>query len=469
MSASRHRRAWAARAVTDFDSSVNMVRALGRYLAGKDHRGLSVGPGSRRLADLASAPPPAVRRTVFAGMGAAQGLPLDRARSIDAEDIARWVVDQYGQGPFRTVVIGSASGAALHLAAALRAPFLPQTTLVAVRDAATHPDEPAAAMDALAPTTRLVAGNNPDVAVYHMHDPAQDRPMLQGMAYLRLKRRRLGRTYERFLEERLRPGGTIIQLECGRTWRTRQVGERAYFQFGALGGVPEDEYHATGDRIATYLRRERSHRRDWRPPEPDARRPEAEWGWDPTLGDEVSRLAERYRYPVRRLTMEEPQELSPFVANLHRWWYRRLGQPTSRLLAECYVQWDPYWVLRLGVVPFWLRFNMEPAYQELRNYLQRAEPYDTIHLNLFSQGLRSPGLVPIERWRELIRTAAREHAEIIGVDEDAYPVDTGSTLRYQPAFEALPYRQPIPPPLTAADIDRFLADDAATDARIKWQ
>jgi hypothetical protein len=457
-----------ARYVTDFDSSVNMVRALGRFLRGKDHAGMSVAPASRWLADLASSPPARLRRSAFVSMGAAQGIPLDRARHIDADDIADWATRQYGRGPFHTIVVGSASGAGVHLAAALRAPFLPQTVLVAVRDLATHPDEPAAAMHAVAPTARLIARNNPDVAVYHMHDPAQDRPMLQGMAYLRLKRLRLGRTYERFLEQHLAPGGTIVQFECRRTWRTRTVDERVFFQFGALGGVPEEEYHQSGQRIAEYLEAEGSPRRGWEPPEMDARRPEAEWGWDPALGDDVARLAAAYGYRLRRLVVDEPQQLSPFVADFHRWWYPRVGLPANRLLAESYVQWDPYWVLRTGVVPFWLRFNMEPSYQDLERYLADSEPYEEIYLNLFSQGLWSPGVVSVDRWRQLIESKAHSHADVIGVDEDAYPTDTGSALRYQPAFRSLPYRHPMPPPAEVSDVDEFLEHAPKNYAAVDW-
>jgi hypothetical protein len=461
------RRLRAARYLVDFDSGVNVARALGRYLRGKDHRGMSVGPGSPTLADLASSLPSRARRGTFSSMGAQQGIPLDQARRISADDIAEWVTGQYGCGPYPAVVIGSPSGAAVHLAAALRAPYLPQTLLVAVRDLGTHPDDPVGAMAALAPTTRLVAQRNPEVAVYHMHDPAQDRPMLDAMAYLRLKRRTLGRTLERFLEARLAPGGTIVVVESTRTWRSRAVGERAYFQFGCLGGVPEQEYHHSGARIADYLAREGSPRRGWEPPEPDARRPEAEWGFDPGLRPDLERLAASCGYRLRRLVVDEPQELSDFVADLHRWWYRRRGLPAQRLLVQSYVQWDPLWTQRLGAVPFWIRFNMQPSFQDLQRYLERAEPYDHIHLNLFSQGLWSPGVVPVRHWRELIASKARVHGEVIGVDEDSYPLDTGSTMRFQPAFAALPPRQPLPTPLDSSDIEHFL--DSAGDAyRLTW-
>jgi hypothetical protein len=303
--------------------------------------------------------------------------------------------------------------------------------------------------------------------VYHMHDPAQDRPMVQAMAYMRLKRHRLGTAYRTFLEQQLAPGGTIIQFEGERTWRVHTLGERAYFQFGCLGGIPEDEYHEGSERIAEYLEAEGSDYRSWSPPEMDDRRPEAEWGWDPAMADEVAEVARSVGAEVRRLTFGEPQELSPFVSELHRWWYRQLGRPDDRLLAECYVQWDPLWVLRAGMVPFWNRFNMGPSYEEMKDYLERAEPFTHIYLNLFSQGLWSPGVVPIERWQALIERHATEHAEIIGVDTEAYPVDTGSTVRFNPAFRSLPFRKELPEPLTVTDIDRFVATEGL-DARVFW-
>ncbi|MDR7300100.1 hypothetical protein [Haloactinomyces albus] len=449
------RHARAARTLTDFDSSVNMVRALGRFLRGRDHRAMSVGPASPQLADALTHLPRSMRRRVFEAMGFLQAVPLDRIGRLDSDDLAQWVTRQYRGGPYPAVVIGAASGAAVHLAAALHAPFLPQTVLVGARDTATHPDDPVSAMRAVAPIAKHIAARNPDIAVHHMHDPAQDRPMLQSLAYLRLKRLRLGRIYERFLEERLAPGAPIILLDCTRDWRTTEVAERTYFQFGCLGGVSEEEYHDSGERVAEYLRREGSPRRRWQPPVPDARRPEAEWGFDSALVPDIARFAHGFGHPMHRLTVADPQDLSPFVADLYRWWYRRRGLPADRLLAESYVQFDPLWTLRLAAVPFWLRFNMLPSYAALRDYLHSAEPFRDIHVNLFSQGLRSPGVVPVDRWRELAAGQAGGTGEMLGVDESTYPLDVGSSMRYTPAFAALPPRHPIPPPLSLADIDEF--------------
>jgi hypothetical protein len=420
----------AARFLTDFDPSVNTVRAQARFLHGKDHPAMSIGP--------------------------AQGIPLDRVRRLRVDDLDEWTVRQYGRGPFPIVVVGSASGGVLHLAAALKAPFLPQTTLSAVRDLATHSDDPAGAMAAMAPTTRLIAENNPRVSVYHTHDPAQDRPALAARAHMRVKRWQLGRPYERFLAEHLEPGGTILQVECTRSWPVHPVGERAYFQFGRPGGLSEQEYHRPGERVARYLEQERSPVRAWQPPEATEHRPEGEWGFEPELGKDITRFADQYGYQVRRLVASEPQDHSPFVADLYRWWYERLGRPTNRLLVESYLHFDPMWTLRTGSVPFWLRFDLEPDFELLRDYLEAVDPYEFIHLNLFSPGVMSPGAVPADRWEDLLVRHALRQGQLLGVDRAAYPMDLGSTAGYHQAMQHIPSRQPLPGPLAISDVEEFL-------------
>jgi hypothetical protein len=74
----------------------------------------------------------------------------------------------------------------------------------------------------------------------------------------------------------------------------------------------------------------------------------------------------------------------------------------------------------------------------------------------------------VPHWRRLVTSWAKVDGEVIGVDEDAYPLDTGSTLRFQPAFAALPARHPLPAPLDLADVDHFLASSGATD-RLSWR
>src|SRR5439155_1277382 len=84
--------------------------------------------------------------------------------------------------------IGSSNGAATHLFAALRIPWLPQTVLTLVRRGGIDVDEPKRDLAwARAPARDLLAGN-PDIDLHHMHDPNQDRLMLRHVAYFRIKR-----------------------------------------------------------------------------------------------------------------------------------------------------------------------------------------------------------------------------------------------------------------------------------------
>ena len=258
----------------------------------------------------------------------------------------------------------------------------------------------------------------------------------------------------------------LFLVECGLGWPTTRVGERHFFQFGALGGATPDEYLRGGPRVEEYLRRYGSRRR-WDPPEPDGERPEAEWGFEPALRADAVALARRRGWRLRRIVFEQPEDLSPLVADLYRWWYRRLGRPDGRLLVASFVVLEPYWALRTGAVPFWMVFNMEPSAAALERYLDRADPpYAELGLMLFSHGVDSVGLAPVERWRAILRRAAR--SAFVGVDTRAYPQDFATFARYNPALRRRPGpRFPLPAPLTPVDLDAFLRE-AGDGHAVRW-
>ncbi len=279
--------------------------------------------------------------------------------------------------------------------------------------------------------------------------------MAEQMAYFRVKRLRLGQTYEEFLSETLAPGGTIFVAECRRTWPTTRVGERHIFQFGALGGVTPDEYFSSGERVTQYLRRYGSPRRHWDPPQPDGDRSEAEWGFEPVLLADIEHLARRHGYRVRRIVFEEPEHLSPLVADLYRWWYGRRQLHPSRLLVESYILMEPWWALRTGATPFWMKFNKDPSLDWIMQYLDTVPPYDEIRMMLFSHGLDSIGLVSIEGWRSVLQRA-RKTGQFVGVDERRYPRDAAAFVRYHTDMRTVPARYAIPGPLALSELDAFL-------------
>jgi hypothetical protein len=327
-----------------------------------------------------------------------------------------------------------------------------------VRRPRIHPDDMRDDLEWGRENGRRLLDANPDLQLHQMHDPNQDRMMIRRMSYFRTKRLRLGEAYERFLSASLEPGGTIFLLECGARWPATRIGERHLFQIGATGGLTAEEYLEGSERVAAYLRQYDSHRRRWAPPEPDGMYPEAEWGFEPALRDDVERFAEEKGFRVRRIVFELPEDLSPLVADLYRWWYRQRRITPRRLIASSFLMLEPRWTLRTGSIPFWCKFAVEPSAAALEEYLDRSESgFDEIGIMLFSHGTESAGLAPIERWRSILGRARRK-GFFIGVDEEEFPLDFGSLARYHGAMKRIPSRYPMPGPLTLAQFDRFLAE-----------
>jgi len=153
---------------------------------------------------------------------------------------------------------------------------------------------------------------------------------------------------------------------------------------------------------------------------PDGDRPEAEWGFDPALGEDVERFAADRAAAGRVL------------------------HPAGSWLA-----------LATGSVPFWLVFNTEPSLGAIHRYLDATDPFDEVRMSLFSHGVDSVGLVGIDRWRSILERAAKI-GSFLGVDEQAFPRDFATLARYHQALSRVRKRYPLPPPLCLTDLDAFL-------------
>src|SRR5690625_4730500 len=390
-------------------------------------------------------------------MGAAETVSPKSVHKIDMEEVAEWAADEYPERQYPAVAVGSSNGALVHLYAAMGIPWLPQTLLVPVRQRV-HPDDPTRAMERGMKPGRRLTEANPDLQLHHMHDANQDRLMVRALTYFRVKKRTLGPGYERFLRERLQPGGTILVIDCQRDWGTTRIGDRHVFQHGALGGATEEEFHHGGPRVAEYLERYDSPVRQWDGPQPDGRSPESEWGFEQAMGDDIERFAAEHGYRVQRLTFTEPEDVSPLVADLYRWWYERRRIPSNRLLVSSFALIEPYLALRTGSVPYWMKFNMEPSLHRLDDYLTRADPYDEVHLMLFQHGVEAVGLPTAEDWRRVIGKARRK-STTLGLDLDEYPLDFPHYAKYDEAIrETIPARYPMSAPLSLSEVSEFVAE-----------
>jgi pimeloyl-ACP methyl ester carboxylesterase len=451
----------ATASIAQFDSATTFLRGTAAALHGRDLPALGVFP--RPLAPLVERVVPAVnvlptrlREQVYRLGSGSEAAPPGELHAVSAEALARWTVAQYPRREFPAAIVGSSSGALAHLAAALGVPYLPQTILLPVAQPQVHPDDPRHGLAAGVGPGRMLLDANPDIALHHMHDPNQDRLSLARMTYFRLKRRRLGPAFTGFLTETLPRGATLLVADCRLRWPVTRIDDRHVFQFGALGGMPAEEFRAGSARVADYLRRYGSARCGWDPPPVDGDAPEAEWGFDPALWDDLREIAQERGWRLRRVTFDAPAAISPLVADLYRWWYRRRGRSADRLLVESFVLLDPHLVLATGVVPYWSEFAVEPAADALARYLDGTEPYEEILLTLFQHGTDGVGVASVERWRALLARARRRGA-FLGVDPGRHPRDFGSFGRFHRQLANLPRSTP-PAPLTLEELDLFLSE-----------
>lgn len=439
----------AGRAVASFDSATGMVRALSRHLRGLDVPLLGQFPAAAEapmsaLLGGANRLPRSWAQRAYAVSGAAEGVPPARTGEVDAEALARWVVEHYPRDRrYDVVFLGSSNGSAVHLAAAVGAPWLPQTLLVPVRRSGADPDDAEAELEFGLEPGRALLEANPGVVLHHVQDPNQDRLMIRGMAYFRIKWQRLPAAYREFLDQHLAPGGVVVTAECDAQWPVTEVADRHLFQFGAFGGATAHEYHRGGPRVTEFLRAHGASVAQWRPPVPDGRRPEAEWGFSTQWCDEIGELARALGAPWCRLGFDGPDGLSAAVAEVYRHWHRLRGVPDERLLLDCFLLLDPRLTVLTGSAPYWMTFGTRTSLRSAHQYLDEVGPFAEMRLTLFSHGVDSIGIAPIEQWRALLGRATKLGATT-GVDERAFPRDFAVFARTHRALSRIRHRYPAP-------------------------
>lgn len=431
--------------LANFDSGTTLTRALARYLHGEDFPALGLAPPP--IASILPAGnylPRHVRQRLYRRGTSSEATDPDVLEDVRLEAIREWVVNQYPEREYPAALVGSANGAAIHLAALLGIPWLPQTFLIPIRRRL-DPDAAEEDFEWGKRVAQPLLDANPDLKLHHMHDPNQDRLPVERMAYFRVKSLELGSAYERFLDSVLSADGTVILLECNHRWPVTKINDRHVFQFGGVGDLQPEEYFEGSRRVAKFLKQQDGERSRWDPPKPNTVEPEAEWGFEPALRADAVRFADQQGYRVRRLTFDHVTDLSPLVADLYREWYERMGIPNNRLVINSFAQVEPWRMLKTGSVPYWLAFMTNADAQSLEAYVERTAPYDEIYISLFSHGLESIGLAPPDRWRSIM-AHARERGDFLGTNPEKYPADYGTYVRYNTAFRKIPERYPLTDP-----------------------
>ncbi len=420
-------------ALANFDSTTTLVRALAHALDGEPFPALGLAPEKiARILPYGNYLPRQTRQRLYQTGSANEAIPPEELGDVRFEAFREWVVDRYPERGYPAVLVGSANGAAVHLAALLGIPWLPQTFLLPVQREIDPDDGTESFWWGREAAIPLLDANS-DLKLHHMHDPNQDRLPIERMAYFRVKALELGPAYESFLESVLAPDGDIILVESTATWPTTSVTDRHVFQFGGIGGLSPEEYQVGGSHVRSFLDRQGSNWDRWYPPEPDGESVEAEWGFEPALADDVERFAAETGHAVKRLQFGEADELSPFVADCYRERYASAGVDTDRLVVDSFAAIDPWRTLRCGAVPYWLPFVTDQDVETIHEYLDGADPFAEIYLSLFSHGVDSAGIGTPGQWRSVLHRAT-DRGAFLGTNPGEFPVDYGSYVGYSAAF-----------------------------------
>ena len=448
-----------------FDSAATMARSLACFLHGKPFRSLGEPWIMRRIAPLLNLLPAPARRTVFALSSLTYAVAPADAGNVRSDQAAEWFTSLYPKRRYPVIAIGSSNGALMHLCAAVGAPWLPQTFLTPVRHSGVDPDNPQRGYEAGLPVVEKLLSANPDVAVHYMHDSNQDRLVLRHMGLFRQKFIKLPQAYRQFIDTHLDPGGTVLIVDCNLQWPVRRINDRAVFQFGGVGGASIEEYYSGGPRVTAYLKAYGDSRQKWTPPIANEKTMESEWGFEPRLDADLKQIGHDAKAQIRRLSFNQPEELSAFVADFYLDWLNKERKPTDRLLAESFMLLDPYLALRTGSVPFWLVFNAEPSAEVLHRFLDERPGFREIFISLFPNGVEAIGQATMDDWQRILDRAT-ERGDLLGVDREKFPADLAALVRYSKAMERLETGEAVPPPVAFRAVDKFAARWAGAAVRL---
>jgi hypothetical protein len=401
------------------------------------------------------------------------GVSQSLAGEVKTEGLAQWAVNLYGAAPpsYETIVLGAPSGGIGHLAALLRAPFLSEHFVTRYRYRG-DPDDVGSYLACGATLGETVLQNNADLQVVTHYDPIHDRFMVPHVNYLRMKLLTLPGPYQRFIERRLLPGGTILFADCRSTWRQYRVSRRHSFQVGGLGGVTDSEYVQGSPEVAQYLAEKKARRHtnaasqgpdaapgptgSWSVPLPWLPQRESEWGSLQAFRRSVETFASEHGYRFLALNGSHPADFSRIAFYASRQALQALDREPSGVLVDCFTLTSPTGALRAGLLPLWLPYNCVDSLEFLNDMAPDFPPGKPVLLAPAPSFSPSWDVTQAAQWVD----ACGSQADItwLGINPAAYPVDVAGMFSFLPALQSWCAQAPARsrPSLTIADLEALM-------------
>jgi hypothetical protein len=392
---------------------------------------------------------------------AATAVPIDHVGRVDADAVAQWVVDQYGDGAYPTAVLGSAHGSAAHLALALGAPWLPLAFDVDVAWPEGSTLNLDAAMRHGGQVAQELIGRNPSVRVKQVHDPVRYGHLTARQSSHHIAWRDLPEPYRRFLRTRVRADGQLLLVKDERRWPDASNGEHAAFQLGSpTSGLRWSHYL---DELATVSPACAATARMLLGQGASSGTP-AEYGVATDVERELHRWANEQGRTLVGIGYRSPELLSAAVADLYRAWLRAAGKTGNRLAVECGRLLDPYHVVRAGLVPYWCEVSTSAAVSAAEDWLAGSEEFTVVEPIPEPTGSSWSTVAHLEQWNGLVAFAS-VHGSIDRRLARVYPSRCLAPRDATAVLQPHPYDMPTPTRMTVPQAVSRLAALAMNDPR----
>jgi hypothetical protein len=376
------------------------------------------------------APGPA-RNAAVAADARAEAQSPEALETLDPGAVAEWIAGHYPADGYPAVVLGSPHGAAVHLAAALGAPWLPAGFTVAVR----WPDGRVGDwVGAAAYGSEVIApllARHPGVTVRQVHDPLGAGPRAGSTVTFDIRWRTLPAAYRRLVADR-----PHLLARDVRPWPVRRLSDRFTFQVGRPAhGWSLGRYEQADPAFRQLLEQLDEDR--WAPPDWSRTVSQAEAAVDPGFASELRRGGRQ-----RQVLYARSSALSATVADLYRTWLRA---DRDDCVVECDRLLDPWRVLAAGRTPYWAESASVTAADAAELWLAGSRPFDAVTVLPQPPGTVCAAHADLGRWRSIARFARRrgDVSRQAAVRYPELPLATAHAAAVGPAVRTVPPAMPM--------------------------
>ena len=418
------------------DSSLVAIRATAAAIAGRHCDPFERSAFEKVFGRLVNRLSTNRRKAILRFFTGTMGAPANLVPKVNINEILAWALSLYdGEGKYDGVVVGAPNGAVAHIASLMRFPFLTQHYLCAFKGKFAPDDSRAHFEDGIEDAREILA-NNPGLEAIVHYDPLHDRFLIVKENFIRLKLTTLPRAFKDFMLKRIKPGGTVVSVECTYPWLMYPVpcGEGdLFYQVGGLGDVSPQEYLDDSERLREYRKREGGDPdsgwglKDCTPVEYG----ESEWGSVGALNQHLADFCAANGFRLIEISMPHPEGYSQLAFRAYKAALRLAQEKVRAVCFDCFTHIDPRLNLITHVPAIWLPFICRDSFrfaQKMANRLDRScEIWQSLHPSFCDP----VDVVSIQDWAGLFK--GFKSYDLIGVDEARYPADLSTYLDYAPA------------------------------------